>query len=212
MLVALTLPLAASFRSIPPGLKHWQPVLGAWALILTAPVVAYLVEWSASPAVIQHERRCDFEGREFAATVTQLWQDRYHQPVPYVIGDVWLAGNVGWYSTDRPAVVIWRDGPQSLDIRREEVIQRGAVVVWSITDRKGRTAPAERQDVIPIGEYFGRLLPQETITVPGHHHTPDVRVGIAWLPPQSVEHVPETSPHPPRLAENPNEIDRSTVR
>ncbi len=212
MLVALTLPLAASFRSIPPGFKHWQPVLGVWALILTAPVVAYLVEWSASPAVIQHERRCDFEGREFAATVTQLWQDRYHQPVPYVIGDVWLAGNVGWYSTDRPAVVIWRDGPQSLDISREEVIRRGAVVVWSISDRKGRTAPAERQDVIPIGEYFGRLLPQETITVPGHHHTPDVQVGIAWLPPQSVKHAPEASPHPPRLAENPSEIAPSTVR
>lgn len=211
MLVGFTLPLAASFRSIPPGLKNWQPVLGVWALILTAPAVAYLVEWSAAPVVTQHERRADFEGRSLAATVTELWQDRYHEPIPYVIGDVWLAGNVGWYSADRPAVVIWRDGPQSLDIEREEVLRHGAVVVWSITDRKGRTAPAEQQEAGPISEYYGRLIPQETITIPGHHNTPDIRVGIAWLPPPSAESAPETSPNWP-LAKQPREHDPSIVR
>ena len=211
MLVAFTLPLAASFRNLPPGLKHWRTVFAVWALLLTAPVIGYVAEWSASPALTHHARRCDFDGPALASTITPQWQDRYGQPIPYVIGEVWLAGNVGWYSADRPSVVIWRDGPQSLDIDRAEILRRGAVVVWSISDRKGHTLPADQQEVDHIREYYGPLILQETLTLPGHHETPDIRVGLAWLPPQGTGVSPESSP-PPRLAERPESSVPSSVR
>jgi 4-amino-4-deoxy-L-arabinose transferase-like glycosyltransferase len=211
MLVAITLPLAASFRSLPPGLQHWRTAFAVWALLLTAPAIGYVADWSATAALTQHARRCDFDGPALATTITQRWQNTYAQPIPYVIGDVWLAGNIGWYSADRPSVVIWRNGPQSLDIDRAEVLRRGAIVVWSISDRKGRTLPEAQQEVGEIREHYGPLLLQDTITLPGQHGTPDIRVGLAWLPPQGTESYPASAPAL-RLAERPDADLPSSVQ
>jgi len=135
-----------------------------------------------------------------ATKITQMWHDRYGQPIPFVIGDEWLSGNVGWYSNDRPSVFIWRDGPRSFDIDRDEVIRSGAVVVWSITSRHGRTLEPQQQDIVQIRDHFGPLILQDTITLPGQHKTPDIRVGLAWLAPQSSRKFSENSTLP-KMAE-----------
>ena len=48
----------------------------------------------------------NFPGREIANRITTEWRQRYHSKLQYVAGSRWVGGNIGFYSSDHPAVFI----------------------------------------------------------------------------------------------------------
>lgn len=184
MLVAVTLPIGAAFSGLEAGLTYWRRPLTASLIALVIPVIAYVGEWAGTESVTGHHRRCDYPGRELASQVTALWHARFHKPAPYVIGSEWLAGNIGWYSPDRPSVFIWRKGPQSLDIDRTQIQQHGAIVIWSRSNRKGQPIAESEQERQAIRELFGSLEGPTMITLRDRSGAPSAVVEVAWVTPQ----------------------------
>lgn len=101
------------------------------ALLLAAYAIATIGQEFIQP---NHPTRQYFPGKNVADQVTHIWRQQYHQPLRYVIGSTWLAGNISVYSPDRPSAVIW-DG-EELNLQQSSWIdpldlkKTGAVVIW----------------------------------------------------------------------------------
>jgi len=74
--------------------------------------------------------RAHFPGEEIAETITKKWHERFNQPLKIVGGSIWFAGNVNYYSTDRPSVYVGLDQKRAAWGSDEKVREHGAVILW----------------------------------------------------------------------------------
>jgi 4-amino-4-deoxy-L-arabinose transferase-like glycosyltransferase len=122
----------------------------------------------------------NFPGKIIAERLTQNWKEKFHTPLHYVAGTRWVAGNVGHYSSDNPAVFIDWNKTFSPWIDDKKLRNAGAVFVWDLSDGKTPT-PAS------IRAKFTGLSPIEI-----QHYTwmrnkamPPIEILVAWLAPAS---------------------------
>jgi hypothetical protein len=118
-----------------------------------------------SPFIKDKPKRTNFPGKHLSAQVSKNWYDRYHVPLNYVIGDVWPAGNVAWYSDDRPHVYMDGDLRESPWIDQNDLKKSGGVIVWCIqcSDRvKTPEMPPALKATFPEAEIQEPLTLQRT--------------------------------------------------
>jgi hypothetical protein len=84
----------------------------------------------------------NFPGRFIAESLTREWHKTYHSPLPFVAGSRWFAGNIAFYSVDRPAVYIDWNKKVSPWINESEFTNKGAIFVWDNSERKKYLSPA----------------------------------------------------------------------
>lgn len=121
----------------------------------------------------------NFPGDEIAKTITTAWKEVYHTKLSYVAGSRWVGGNIGFYSPDQPAVFIEWNKKKAPWIDLNDLQQKGAVFVWSITD--GEQMP------IRIQTQFPRLLKPISLEFSWRrncYHLPPIKIGVAFLPPR----------------------------
>lgn len=94
--------------------------------------VFYALSMVYSPFTSPCRATAYFPGPRLAQYVTTLWHQRYGTPLSYVAGDRWEAGNVAFYSPDRPSVFMEWNPQVSPWVDESEMHQRGAVFVWTI--------------------------------------------------------------------------------
>jgi 4-amino-4-deoxy-L-arabinose transferase-like glycosyltransferase len=94
--------------------------------------LAYVGTYYFEPYVLHQAKRGHFPGKVMAERVTQSWYDYTHLPLQYVIGEVWEAGLVGFYSADRPSVLINGDYAISPWIKPGQLKEAGGVIIWLI--------------------------------------------------------------------------------
>jgi hypothetical protein len=63
-----------------------------------------------------------------------MWHDQYHTSLKYVAGSRWLAGNIAFYSSDRPQVWVDWDRRISPWIDGKKLKREGAIFVWDLTE------------------------------------------------------------------------------
>lgn len=124
-------------------------------------------------------RTANFPGREIAAEITQQWHERYHTKLNYVGGSRWISGNIGFYSSDHPAVFIEWNKRRAPWIQISDLNRHGGVFVWDM----------DQVEMIPdnFKKQFPDLVISSVQTFSWHHNNASVapvRVGIAFLPPQ----------------------------
>lgn len=125
----------------------------------------------------------NFPGRRFAEAMTQEWHHRYHTPLNYVAGSRWLGGNLGFYSSDHPAVFVEWNKQRAPWIKLHDFEQKGGIFVWEI----------DRHEVLPaeVKQHFPRLSSAEIWTFTWRrdwHHLPPAQIGVAFLPPSDDRH------------------------
>ena len=143
-------------------------------------LVAYGGMTYGQPYVMKRAKRVHFPGQACAQIITQEWHKYTHQTLSYVIGDIWEAGNIGFYSPDRPAVVI--DGQLALSpwVEPTQLREAGAVIVW--------TASSEEEGIPePLRQRYPRALRQPVIRLTYQTGAPLAPVLIGWalIPPRS---------------------------
>jgi hypothetical protein len=92
-----------------------------------------------------------FPGDQLAAAVTETWHRETGQPLAYVIGDFWFAGNVILFSRDRPSMFHEASLLYSPWIDPAELRRRGGILLWS-TGISERTLPEEYRAQFPDAE------------------------------------------------------------
>ncbi len=101
-----------------------------WAIVFLLFPVAYASVHLLSSQTKETGKRTHFPGMELATLVTDSWHKQFGKPLEYVIGNEWLAGNIGWYSEDRPSVYLDGDLTHAPWISRQGLLDSGAVLIW----------------------------------------------------------------------------------
>jgi hypothetical protein len=99
--------------------------------------------------------RAQFPGPELARVVEQRWHAVVgNAPLGVVAGDVWIAGNIAFYGTERPSVFIDADPVKSPWITPAELARQGAVLIWPAAEGKPdwltRFPTTQRQEPIEL--------------------------------------------------------------
>jgi 4-amino-4-deoxy-L-arabinose transferase-like glycosyltransferase len=107
-----------------------QRLVIAWGGILVAVAGVFAVQQTIGGYLVRKPTRGQFPGRELAAAVEQRWHEVVGRaPLAIVAGDVWLAGNIAFYSQERPSVFIDADRGKSPWIT-DALVRDGAVFIW----------------------------------------------------------------------------------
>jgi hypothetical protein len=155
-----------------------QRVVVLWGAIFAALVVAFVANSTFLPSLDHRYRAVLFPGDRLAAELTQ----RFHaatggKKLDYVIGSMWLGGNVSHYSPDHPEVLIDGLPRRAPWIELDDLRHKGAVLVWQAGDLGH--LPEQFATVAPsaqVGTPFD--LPPRRFGVTVEH------IGWAILPPQ----------------------------
>lgn len=133
----------------PPRMLAQLRVFAAvWMIICVLPLLAYGAVHGIGPMLKDNEKRSSFPGDALADSITATWHDVTGQPLRFVVGDMWLAGNVAFYSSDRPSVFEDADPAASPWIDPSALAAAGAVLVWD-ADAVGDALPAGLRQTFP---------------------------------------------------------------
>lgn len=149
----------------------------AWLIVLLLPALLFVVEQVCRPLIAGREGRVNYPGQELGLEVTNRWLVGTGMPLKYVIGDTWHAGNVAFYSHDRPSTLFSHGGYRlSPWVSPEKLKQSGAVVVWDAL-REGLAVPAD------IRAQFPKAVLQPAILL--SRNSSIYKIGVAFLLPES---------------------------
>ncbi|MCD6039167.1 MAG: hypothetical protein K0S27_567 [Gammaproteobacteria bacterium] len=121
----------------------------------------------------------NYPGKIISRTLTQEWHARYHTPLKYVAGSRWLAGNIAFYSSDRPPVFIDWSPRISPWINEKKLRRDGAIFAWDLTESQKNS----EQD---IKNRFPRITKPQLYQFAWlrNKDAPSVKIKVSFLPPQ----------------------------
>jgi hypothetical protein len=107
----------------------------AWCAITALYAVAFVVQYGVLPFVDHRYRASVFPGGRLGAEISTRFRAATGEPLAYVIGSMWLGGNISRYSAERPRTLIDGRPERAPWIDLADLRRRGAVVIWSDGDR-----------------------------------------------------------------------------
>lgn len=174
-----------------PLLSLWGIILIAWlqprmtmqrfyrfAVVFFSLLGVTLFLYATALIRAEEPSSANFPGKIIAMQLTRLWHETHHSPLPYVAGSRWLAGNVAFYSQDKPRVYINWDKKLSPWVDEQRLLKRGAVFVW---DESEDNEPS----VAEIKARFARLGAVQIMHFSWlrNQRSKPVQVTVALLPP-----------------------------
>ena len=61
-------------------------------------------------SISQTDKSTDYPGRDIAIKVQMAWYEQHDEPIKYVLGDEWAAGNLSYHLKSRP---VWEGSTNS---------------------------------------------------------------------------------------------------
>ena len=147
----------------------------AWAAVTALYAVAFIAQYGVMPSFDHRYRASLFPGDRLGAEISTRFRAATGTPLAYVIGSMWLGGNISRYSPERPRTLIDGRPERAPWIDLGDLKRRGAVVVWSDGDRN--TVPANYTAFASSSEV------QPPITLPMRWGNGEMTFGWAIVPP-----------------------------
>lgn len=144
--------------------------------VVAVSAVPILLEAAGIPAS-DGVPRGQFAGAELARQVASRWARHSDRQLPFVVGDVWAAGNVSFHLRERPNVFI--DSIQTPWIDAETVRRTGGVIVWQIDHRSGPGVPDQYRRLFPEARLDAPVL----LTIKMAGQTAQQSFGVAVIVP-----------------------------
>ena len=151
-------------------------VVAAWAFVFVALAMAFIVNYSLLPLIDHRYRAVFYPGDTIAAALTQRFHAATGEKLRYVVGSMWVGGNLAHYSADQPHVLIDGRPRRAPWIDMNDLHAKGAMLVWTESDAKA--LPPQLAAVAP-GAQVG-----EPFELPMRRGVGTVHVGWAILAPQ----------------------------
>jgi 4-amino-4-deoxy-L-arabinose transferase-like glycosyltransferase len=99
------------------------------AFVVLIPSI-YAGVMTLAPYLTGDGKRGHYPGTRAADALTKAWHEATGQPLRFVIGTTWTAGNIAFYSKDRPSVLIDGDARTSPWVDKAALTKAGAMIVW----------------------------------------------------------------------------------
>ncbi|HEX4554359.1 MAG TPA: glycosyltransferase family 39 protein [Xanthobacteraceae bacterium] len=110
-------------------------VVLAWGAVTALYAIAFVAQYGVLPFVDHRYRASLFPGDRLGAEISARFRAATGAPLAYVIGSMWLGGNISRYSAERPRTLIDAKPERAPWIDLADLKRRGAVVVWTDGDR-----------------------------------------------------------------------------
>jgi 4-amino-4-deoxy-L-arabinose transferase-like glycosyltransferase len=155
----------------------WRIVF-LWGAIFISTAVVFAIDYSFSQRFRPRYSAVIYPGKQLGAEMSRRYRELTGQPLAYVIGAMWLSGNIAYYAPERPRALIDGNPLRAPWIDLDDLRSRGAVVVWVAGDPK----------VLPpiFRAVAGAAEIQPPLTLPLHLGVGVTQVGWALLRPQPV--------------------------
>jgi 4-amino-4-deoxy-L-arabinose transferase-like glycosyltransferase len=153
-----------------------ERVVLAWAVVTALYAVAFVAQYGVLPFFDHRYRASVFPGDRLGTEIVTRYRAATGEPLAYVIGSMWLGGNISRYSAERPRTLIDGKPERAPWIDLADLKRRGAVVVWSDGDRA--KVPAEYARLAPGAEV------QPPLTLPMRWGNGEMTFGWAIVPPE----------------------------
>lgn len=121
-----------------PTIKKYQFNLFVTLLFGLMALVVSIYSYSLITA--RDSSSANFPGKEMATYFSNKWRNQFNTALPYVAGPRWEAGNIAYYSPDKPAVYMEWDKKRSPWINDHELYKKGALYIWP-TDKPAKEFP-----------------------------------------------------------------------
>ena len=92
-----------------------------------------------------------------AEELTGRWHAATDRPLRVVIGDRWHAGNIAFYSADRPLILLDADSRQAPWVSEAMLARRGGLIVWQ---------PDDKEAFDRLRQRFPELRAEGTVSAP----------------------------------------------
>jgi 4-amino-4-deoxy-L-arabinose transferase-like glycosyltransferase len=147
-----------------------------WAAVFALFAIVFIVSYSVLPGIDHRYRAVFFPGDRLGDELARRFRAATGAPLTYVIGDMWVGGNVAHYAREQPRVLIDGNPRRAPWIDLGDLLNKGAVVVWT----------GEDPTVIPVGlrGLAGDAQVQPPFTLPYRRGEGELTVGWAILRPQ----------------------------
>jgi len=146
----------------------------AWGVVTALYAVAFVVDTGVLPFFHKY-RTAIFPGDRLGAEVATRFRAATGEPLRYVIGSMWLGGNVSRYSPERPRTLIDGKPERAPWIDLADLKRHGAVVIW---DGGGDAVPP------PYARFAAGAQVQPPLTLPWRWGRGQNTFGWAIVPPE----------------------------
>jgi hypothetical protein len=150
----------------------------AWGGVFVLFAAAFIVNYSVLPRFDHRYRAVFYPGDRLGAEMSARFRALTGKPLAYVIATMWDGGNIAHYAPEHPRVLIDGSPRRTPWIDLDDLVARGAVVVWTDGDRR----------VLPI-PFRGVALDaevQEPFALPFRRGDGELLVGWAVLRPRAA--------------------------
>jgi len=106
-----------------------------WGAVTALYAIAFVAQYAVLPFFDHRYRASVFPGDRLGAEIAARFRAATGEPLAYVIGSMWLGGNISRYSAERPRTLIDGKPERAPWIHLADLKRRGAVVIWSDGDR-----------------------------------------------------------------------------
>jgi hypothetical protein len=149
-----------------------------WGAVFISTAAIFVIDYGISQRFRPHYTAVVYPGKQLGAEMSRRYRELTGQPLAYVIGTMWLSGNIAHYAPERPRVLIDGNPLRAPWIDLDDLRARGAVVVWVAGD----------PDVLPpmFRAVASGAQVQPVLTLPLHPGGGVTQVGWALLRPRPV--------------------------
>jgi 4-amino-4-deoxy-L-arabinose transferase-like glycosyltransferase len=148
---------------------------GVWGTVTALYALTFVAQYAVLPHFDHRYRAVLFPGDRLAEEVSARFHAQTGSPLAYVVGTMWLGGNISHYSTDHPRTLIDGDPRRAPWIDLGDLAASGGVVVWTVGDL--HTLPDAYAAVAR------NATVQPPLTFPMRHGNGEVTIGWGIIPP-----------------------------
>jgi hypothetical protein len=146
-----------------------------WGAVTALYTLAFAAEYAVLPQLDHRYRAVLFPGDRLASEISARYRAATGATLRYVVGSMWLGGNVSHYSADQPRTLIDGDPRRAPWIDQGDLAASGGVVVWTAGDRNA-VPPA-------FAQAARNAAVQPPLTLPMRRGNGEVTIGWAIIPP-----------------------------
>jgi hypothetical protein len=149
-------------------------VLG-WGIVTVLYALAFVADYAVLPYFDHRHRAVLFPGSRIAEEIAARYHAETGAPLNYVVGSMWLGGNIGHYSVDQPHTLIDGNPRRAPWVDQGDFEARGGVVVWM--DDGHNAVPSD------LVQTAGGAVVQPPLVLPMHRGNGAVKIGWGIIPP-----------------------------
>ena len=168
-------------------IQHQYLIGYAWIALIVAPPVLLALAIVIQPWTVAADLRV---GRP-AADIGQFFGDsfarRTGRPLAVVTGDQTLASLVALGAPSRPSLYLESAPADRARVTRQDIADKGAVIVWPATDTAGRPPPEIQREFPDLAIEVPRAFSR-----PYQGRMPLLRVGWGMIRPRAEQSTPST--------------------